>query len=258
MDIGNKPAIRSPLKEKPLRAPGQSLTAELYGRSLDLMGLCLLCLFILWNMAAEWLRWYSKDNPHPIPYTFIAIAVCSFCFPKIRRMWQERQDLLLGRDGERIIGEHLDELRKQGYEVLHDIVGGNFNIDHVLIGATGVYVVETKTRSKSGGQEERVYFDGKEIMIHDRVVEPNPIDQAKANARFIKETLKASTGKDFPVWPIVVYPGWYVEQKAKSGDAWVLNPKNIAAALKGRTSSIPHSDVSLAAFHLKRFIRSIE
>ncbi len=34
-------------------------------------------------------------------------------------------------------------------------IGGNFNLDHVLIGPAGVFTVETKTHSKPGGDARR-------------------------------------------------------------------------------------------------------
>jgi hypothetical protein len=42
--------------------------------------------------------------------------------------------LMQGREGEKAVGQYLERLRARGYQVLHDIPGENFNIDHVLIG----------------------------------------------------------------------------------------------------------------------------
>ena len=55
----------------------------------------------------------------------------------------------VGAEGERRPAEVLAHLESDGYRVLHDrrIPGSRGNIDHVVVGPTGVYVVETKSWS---------------------------------------------------------------------------------------------------------------
>ncbi len=49
---------------------------------------------------------------------------------------------------ERTVGANLDELRREGYVVMHDLEqNGEGNIDHLVSGRSGVYLVETKYRS---------------------------------------------------------------------------------------------------------------
>jgi hypothetical protein len=45
----------------------------------------------------------------------------------------------MAKDGEKAVGEFLERFREKGYRIFHDIVGGDFNIDHVLIGPSGIY-----------------------------------------------------------------------------------------------------------------------
>src|SRR5688500_12796366 len=52
---------------------------------------------------------------------------------------------LKGRNGEAVVGEALEELRWERYIVLHDVpFPGQGNIDHLVSGPNGVYLVETK------------------------------------------------------------------------------------------------------------------
>ena len=250
---GNK---RSPLKDKPLRSAGQSLDDAIDERFSDAMDYVGLALATVMLAGFEWWRYLRHDTFHPWTFTFLALLAIPYSFYKWRKIIWSIRASRLGRDGERIVGEFLDQLRPLGYTVLHDVVGGNFNVDHVLIGPAGVFAIETKTLSKSGGAEETIQFDGTNIFIHGRTVDPNPVNQAQANARWIRELLKDSTSKAFEVTPVVLYPGWYVEQKTKLRDVLVLNPKNLEPLLKSRPPILPSSEISLAAFHLKRFIRS--
>lgn len=51
---------------------------------------------------------------------------------------------LKGRNGEAVVGEALEDLRWERYIVLHDVpFAGKGNIDHLVSGPNGVYLVET-------------------------------------------------------------------------------------------------------------------
>jgi len=62
-------------------------------------------------------------------------------------------------DGERYIAGELVPLPTKGYRVYHDFVFGMkagddktaFNIDHISIGSSGVFAIETKAHRKSIG-----------------------------------------------------------------------------------------------------------
>jgi len=55
---------------------------------------------------------------------------------------------LKGRNGEAVVGEALEELRWERYIVLHDIpFAGEGNIDHLVSGPNGVYLIEAKLGS---------------------------------------------------------------------------------------------------------------
>lgn len=81
----------------------------------------------------------------------------------------------------------------------------------------------------------------------------DPVIQAKAAAGWIAELLKESTGNDFPVKPVVVFPGWFVEGRRL--DAWVLNPKALPTYIENEKPVIKPEDVQLATYHVARYIR---
>lgn len=60
-----------------------------------------------------------------------------------------------GARGERILGSALDPLRAEGMAVLHDrrIPGSRANIDHIVVSAAGVFVIDAK--NYKGGVERR-------------------------------------------------------------------------------------------------------
>jgi hypothetical protein len=141
-----------------------------------------------------------------------------------------------------------------GYQVMHDLVVDGFNVDHVLIGPGGIYAVETKTISKPARGECRVTCDGQSILVNGMKPDRDPVVQAKAGARWLHDLAKHSTGKAFPVQPVVLYPGWFVNPLPRGADVWVLNEKAFIKFLLKDDPRMREDDVFLVAYHLKRYV----
>ena len=164
-----------------------------------------------------------------------------------------------GIDGEKVVGQFLERLRESGYQVFHDVVGTAFNVDHVLIGPGGVYSIETKTWSKPRQSDARVQFDGERLLIAGKAPDRDPVVQAQAQAGWLKRVLCESTGRTINVIPVVLIPGWYIEQSQNSlRQIWVLEPKALPAFLQQEPKRLSPEDVKLASFHLSRYIRTTE
>ncbi len=163
-----------------------------------------------------------------------------------------------GRDGEKIVAESLDGLREDGHRVFHDLLGDNFNLDHVIVSTKGIFVVETKTYSKPVKGDAKIQYDGENIIIAGRTATKAPITQVTAASKWLKDILQESTGKVYMIKPIVVFPGWFVETKesGRKSDVWVLNPKALHSFINNESDKITREDMMLATFHLSRYIRS--
>lgn len=247
---------KSPLKSSPLHNPGQSLDEEIQKVFDDKVTPYALALsYILVLALLEWIRWYTKTPPNPKIYTLLAIIAVPFCFYKLARIRKTIKQLKLGRDGERAVGQYLEELRVKGYRVLHDIVGNGFNVDHVVFSPKGIYVIETKTISKPEKGEARVFVSDEKLLLNGKTMDRDPVVQAKAAAGWIADLLKESTGKSFQVKPVVVFPGWYVEGRRL--DAWVLNPKALPTYIDNEKAVVTPEDVQLATYHVARYIRTL-
>lgn len=225
---------RSPLKDKPLRLPGQSLEEErrkLFEDKLELPAFMAISLVgIAWM---EWWHYYSDRPPQPILLSLIALGAIAFVGWRFWRLLPRFRALRQGMEGERAVGQYLERLRERGYLVFHDVIGSGFNVDHVLIGPAGVFTVETKTRSKPLRGEARVRFDGERILVGGHEPDRDPVVQAKAQAAWLRELLAESTGRKFAVRPVIVFPGWYVEQPSNAlRDLWVLEPKALPPFLE--------------------------
>jgi len=204
----------------------------------------------------EWVKYYWSVPPAPILYSVVAMPGNGYAIFRFFRVKREWKTLRLGREGERDVGQKLEVLREAGYEMFHDIIGDGFNIDHVLIGPAGIFTVETKTHSKPLTGNPSVVFDGEKILIDGLEPDRNPIVQAKAQASWLRELLSESTGHKYDVRPVIVYPGWFVENRSPGKKTiWVLNPKGLPTFLEHEPVQLRPEDIQLASFHLSRFVR---
>lgn len=251
---------RSPLKVPPLRNPGQSSDEALQDLFVDkfLPYFLFPPVFIAYALG-EWWRWYRPYPPHPWLMSALALVSLVYSVYKVQKLRPKIRRLKLGRDGEKVVGQSLEELRTGGAIVLHDITSNGFNVDHVVISIKGIFVIETKTRSKPKGRDIKVVYDGEKLLIDGWALAPDPLKQVRANTAWIRELLMESTGKSFPARSVLLFPGWYVEKVGAHAQdrVWVLNPKALPAFIDNENTTLSLEDVKMATCHLSRYIRSL-
>jgi len=251
---------KSPLKEPPLHNPGQSLDEEIDKVMNEDGGSYIVMIILSLALAInEWFRWYHPSTPSPWTITSAAVIIIGFSMIKYGRILKRVRSLRLGRDGEKIVGQHLEELREKGYSVLHDIVGKDFNVDHVVISPNGIFAIETKTLSKPASRNANVVFDGSSLLV-DGHEKNKYLTQVKSEANWLRTLLKESTGKAFPVKPVIVFPGWYIQSVGPEAhrDTWVLHPKALLSFIGNQKEQLPQEDVQLATYHLSRYIKTLK
>lgn len=249
---------KSPLKDKPLRYVAQSADETIddlvYDRLLGYYSAVVITgIVICW----EWYRYYNPQESSPIGVTILAGIFCLFCIYKFWIHFRKLNNLKLGRNGERAVGQYLELFRESGCHVYHDILGNGFNVDHVVISNKGIFVVETKTYSKPASGKATVIFDGQKILINGHQSLSDIITQVKAATSYLKGILQDSTGKEFEPFSVVLFPGWYVEGDGnRQGKMWVLEPKAFRKFLDAQQVKLSPEDVKLASYHLSRHIRT--
>jgi hypothetical protein len=250
---------KSPIEEKPQRYPAQSLDEKID----DFIGeksftYIVAPAFFIMIAVISWISYFDKTIPHPIFFTTIAIVMTGWSIYKIIKARKELKSLKQGRDGEREVGMNLELLREQGLKVFHDIQGKDFNLDHVLVGTQGIFVIETKTYSKPLKGECKVVYDGEKLSYNGTFESDKPLIQARAGALWLKNQLKDSTGRDFNVHPIVVFPGWFTESKVPLKDIWILNPKGLDKFMRNAKLQISLEDVALITNRIEIHIRNFK
>lgn len=249
---------KSPIKANPLRQPGQSIREEQIALLFDRLFPLGTMIVLLWLVAGfQWVWLLNGVEPNPVYLTVFAGLLTLYggvrSYPLIRKL----KYLKTGYEGERAVGEYLDRLRVFGYRVYHDVPGDGGNIDHVIISTRGIYTIETKTRSKPAKGPCRIVYDGEAVSINGGPADSGPIVQAKAQGSQLERLLKEITGRRLEVRPLVVYPGWFVEQTeaAKASSVWVLSAKGFYKWIEHEPETVPAEAVRHAASQLGAFIR---
>ena len=171
----------------------------------------------------------------------------------------------LGLQGERLVGETLNWLMKDGYGVFHDYPiepdGKSGNVDHVVVGPNGVFAIETKAVRKPKeapeGKNYEVMFDGKRLKYPHFTTKKGGIGQATQNARLLAKHLSSSIDELVEVVPILTLPGWFVESQS-SHPLLVLNPKVIRGVILRRDACIDESLQKKISYQLELRCRDVE
>jgi hypothetical protein len=244
-----------------LHYPGQSLDKELEVIRIGKLGYIVILLMFVLVSVYEWMHYYGIP-PQPRGISILTIVAGIYVYYKIKQLDVEYRNKKLGSEGEKEVGQILNELMKKGYAVFHDIVSRQpkFNIDHVVVSEHGIYAVETKKRSKhsaKSARDQKIVYNGKSIIIDGSQPDEKPIDQANANAKWLSENLLRSTGKLFPVQSVVLYPGWYVTNTSNDNfkGTWVLSPGQLPGFIAAQPKKMPLEDVNLVACRLSFLIR---
>ena len=251
---------RTPLKDKPLRSPGQSIRRQRIDLVLGrlLIPLVFAVMFSAYAYA-EWERYLFPRQGIPWISSVLALGATAYFLFLYRRTDKLLEPLQLAADGEKTVGQFLEGLREKEYQVYHDILSDGFNVDHVLIGPAGIFTVETKTWSKPAKGKSEIHFDGETLTAGGRKPDRNPVIQAKAQTSWLHRLLAESTGKPLPVRPVILFPGWFiVDSRQNRRDLWVLELKALPAWLENEKVQLAPEDINLASFHLARYVRSQE
>jgi hypothetical protein len=248
---------KSPIKTMPLRDAGQSLSENI-DKLLNEKALMwiIFAAFGIAIAAMEWWRWFLKLPPQPIVYTAFALLLCAVAAWRLLVLRSQIRNARLGLKGEKVVGQCLEQLRAKGYQVFHDIPGDGFNVDHVLVGSGGVFVIETKTRMMPRGRKSEVVYNGKTVKVDGHPPERDPIAQVLAASGFVRNLIKDATGKEVEIRPVVLFPGWYTRQPEGS-DVWVLNDTAFPKWIAGQRAVLSDADVQQIAGAISMYVRTM-
>lgn len=257
---------RSPFTDNFLRSPGESLNKkimEISDRVTENLVLLITTPILLYAIYISSLHFSNPKNSVLTLdiYVIAGIGFVVYSLIRLVKLLNLRRSYQLGYEGEIAVGQELNQLMRDGYYVYHDFPGDKFNIDHIVVGASGVFAVETKARSKPTSKDRKadakVKYDGRCLQFPNGM-DVQSIEQAKRQAEWLSKWLRSAVGEAVKVRPVVALPGWFVERVA-SGGIRVINPKNFRSIAKTKTgSNLSDQMISRIVHQLERKCRDVK
>jgi hypothetical protein len=228
--------LRSSLTQNLLRSPGQSLLYKLDAINADLtahLSSALVAPLAIYALHIS-ISYFGGARESDLRIGITACAALGFFVfstSKAIKLLRDRRALRLGYEGKLLVGQELEQLRHDGFYVYHDFRADTFNIDHIVVGAKGVFAVETKTRSKSMAknrvEDATVEYDGR-MLYYPKGDDFKTIEQAESQATWLSNWLGKAIGEPLAVRAIVALPGWFIKRTSSEGIP-VANPKQFAS-----------------------------
>lgn len=139
------------------------------------------------------------------------------------RFWPERLSLLRTIEAESATAPSLNLLMRKGYWVFHDVFIQGRRIAHLVMGARGVFCVESKWREARGrltwkGREPapaaEVAFDGRKLQFPGWEEGATSLAEIQARAASVRKWLAAAAGepeREIPTHAAIAIPRWRVQ-----------------------------------------------
>jgi Nuclease-related domain len=160
----------------------------------------------------------------------VALLVSMFVISRYVLPLVERRDR--GASGEEHVGALLEQLRGDGFRVIHDASLGHGNVDHILIGPPGVYTIETKSHPGP---------------IHVGRVHGATLSQARAQSA----ALERATG--LHAEPLIVYSrAWVDKPAARRKGVRVIPARLLVGYLAKQPESLSADEVEMSHARIAR------
>jgi len=195
---------------------GQGARDMAFKREMVVAGILGVMLLLIWLWSANMMSISKLGLPAIIVLTVGFRMVFGELEKKGRHFKKRAKDAERGARAEVKVEEKLTGL-PDDYISFHDLAFPGFNIDHLAIGAGGVFVIETKSH---GGT---ITSNGNQLLLNTRPPEKDFINQAWSQTYHIKNLLKERLGMEIPVKPILCFTNAFVQVRGTVKGVSVVN-----------------------------------
>ncbi|TSC32945.1 NERD domain-containing protein [Corallococcus sp. Z5C101001] len=159
-------------------------------------------------------------------------------FTRLFGMHTEERAWGRGAEGEERVGQLLEPLRPRGWFIQHDVKIGRTgaNVDHLVVGPPGVYVINTKFLS------QKVWVAGHVIQVGG--ANRNYVRKGEAEAKRIREELSAVTRRrSLWVQSLLVFVDAELVVKEQPRNVPVLGAHELVPALLAQEATLEREEV---------------
>jgi Nuclease-related domain len=257
---------RSPLSGELLRAPGESLSEQLADVDGEILAWVMMLMVLpLFVVCLHLAQSHLLNMPESLPrWVFLGVFLLACVVTGVRtlhKLAEKKDNFRLGLDGERAVGEELNQLMRKGAIVFHDLPGEEFNVDHVVIAREGLFAVETKGYSKPVTDDAkaaaRVEFDGSRLTFP-MFKTGKPLEQAERQAKWLSQWVSKAIGSPVSATPVLALPGWFVVHNGV-GPVRVYSGKQLGQLLNTRgAQALSDQDVQRIAYQIEQRCRTAQ
>jgi hypothetical protein len=148
----------------------------------------------------------------------------------------------LGRDGERATAKELRKLKPEGWTAQHDLADKYGNLDHVVIGPGGVFLLDSKHRWGTFAIENGVLTYRYPTTPGSRQSMATVPGRLKATARDLERRLQKDLGWIVDVRPVVVLWADFRAGEAVLDGVPVVRGDRLSEWLRGQPSRVSAED----------------
>jgi len=258
---------RLPFTQKILRPPGESLRIRLIELD-EKLNDRLIQLFLSAYSPLVMAGLVSLQGVRAgigVWITVAAIAAIASVWSAFR-LWKVinlRRRIRLGFEGERHVGEALNQLMLLGYRIFHDFLitdkpGTIRNIDHIVIGRNGVFAVETKARRKVKTDDGAKVTVSESALHYPWGADQRDLVQAQDSAGWLAGWLSKMSDRSVDVAPILVLPGWFIDRRCKLSVTVLSGSEVTVHVPKLNGTALTDADIRRLAAIIEDRNRSVE
>jgi len=174
----------------------------------------------------------------------VALFLMKSIDKKATHVIKRAKDAERGALAEEKVALQLDQL-PEGYFGFHDISFDGFNIDHVVLGPAGIFVVETKSHRGT------VDANGHTLLLNGKPPQKNFLNQVWSQTKNMQEYLWKMTSKEWKIKPVLCFTNAYVKVRRPVKGVDVVSLKYLNTFLKRQTASFPAADIE----HILRVLK---
>ena len=242
------------------RVQGESLQEKIREYEFKVMGQVMLPAFFVAMTLFVWYVYLASltlDFLCAVAFTAISLLLIVRGYVKVKKIRGMLKRYRKGLEGERLVGESLNQLSNESTYVFHDIPGERFNVDHIIVSTRGIFVIETKHFNRDLCQE--FYYDGSMIyrVMKDgrKFLCPKLLPQIDGEARFIEHEIERRTDTKLPVVKVAILIGSYINSTENFKDYWLLNESSFVTAFRQSKEIYDASVVKLVATHIREMVK---
>ena len=256
---------RSPLTQKMLRPPGESLRIQIVDLDFEnnfMVVMLIVMPFIMFaiHVSQSYFGEYPESLIRVGGSVVIALVAGFIMLRKITTALDKRRRLVLGLEGELATGEELNQLMLSGCRVYHDVPTDYGNIDHVVVSNSGVFSVETKMVGKlnDGGTCKITVDHNSDTVKFGDLNWKIPTQQLDTNSNWLSKHLTKAVGRPIEVESMLALPGYFIEQRIGRSNVFVFNPKDPKRFFVHKRKTHTPEQVQQIAHQIEQLCRNVE